>query len=358
MNNNTIIPLNLIYWYFSLTNQYPWRTTKDPYRIWLSEIMLQQTQVLTVIPYYERWLSRFPTLRSVAVASVDEVLKAWEGLGYYARARNFHLACKTIYLKYNKIIPNNFDEFIKLPGVGDYTASAVMSIAHDCPIPAIDCNVVRVISRLQSISQPYSQSINLIRPFLLNIIPHDFPGDFNQALMDLGRNICKPKNPNCSLCPIKIHCTAHINKTVNNFPIKPKTNLKPKFNVAVGVVWKNDKILISKRPNNGLLGGLWEFPGGKMLYKETAKECIIREIKEELLIDVMPYERIDRVQHSYSHFSIKMDAYHCKYINGKPKPLECSDVRWIKPDKLKTLPFPRANHKIFTKILNYKVNFV
>jgi A/G-specific adenine glycosylase len=242
-----------------------------------------------------------------------------------------------------------------LPGIGNYIASAILSIAFNKPYPAIDVNVVRIISRLNSIKKSYPYSKNIINNFLLCKIDNNNPGDFNQALMDLGRTICKPSNPECTLCPINMFCNAYVNNNVNSFPIKKNRTIKPHHNVAVGVIWNKNKILVSKRKNNGLLGGLWEFPGGKLKLKETAHQCVIREVKEELDVEVYPCDFIDSINHSYSHFSITMNAYHCQYIKGMPRAIGCSEFRWIYPNQLTLLAFPVSSQKIFDKILHYNI---
>ena len=351
--NDQSFSKNLLSWYFNSPISFPWRKTKNPYKIWLSEIMLQQTRATTVIPYYENWILKFPTLNSVSNSSLDDVLKAWEGLGYYARVRNFHKACKIVKIKFNSQIPKKFSDLIQLPGIGDYIASAVLSIAFNKPRPAIDVNVVRIISRLNCIQKPYPSSKNDINDFLLCKIDNNNSGDFNQALMDLGRTTCKSSNPNCISCPIIMFCKAHVNNNVNSFPIKKNYTIKQHHHVAIGVIWNKNKILVSKRKNEGMLGGLWEFPGGKLKLKETAQQCVIREIKEELDVDVLPVNFIDSINHSYSHFSITLNAYHCKYIKGSPRALGCSEFRWIHPNHLKLLAFPVSSQKIFNKILHY-----
>jgi len=340
----------LLKWYDAHSRPYPWRKTSDPYRIWLSEIMLQQTQVKTVIPFYNHWLTALPNIQSVAKADSEKILKLWEGLGYYARARNFHSACKIVLNQFNGKIPANYQDFQSLPGVGPYVAAAVMSIAYNFPMPAIDSNVYRVISRIKSINLPFNRSRNHILEFLSGHISPERPGDFNQAIMDFGREICTSNNPSCNICPIQHHCYSFVDNSVDKYPLKVKRPKKPLFKVAVGIIWNQNKILISKRKRDGLLGGLWEFPGGKIKAGEDAKQCIIRELKEELGVLVRPGLFIKQIKHSYSHFTIVLDAYHCTYLSGNPSALGCDDWRWIKLKDIHQLPFPKANHKLFDSI--------
>ena len=337
----------LLKWYDANPRAFPWRLTNDPYKIWLSEIMLQQTQVKTVIPYYENWLNDLSGPRSVASASLDYVLKKWEGLGYYARARNFHSACKTVINLFDGKIPCNYSDFLSLPGVGPYVAGAVMSIAYSHPIPAIDSNAYRVVSRIKTICLPFARCKNDISRFLFGSIPPDRPGDFNQAIMDLGREICTAKNPACDKCPVQKYCAAFVDSAVDKYPFKARRQKRPHYRVAVGVIWKKNKILITKRPERGLLGGLWEFPGGKIKGGEGAKKCIIREINEELGVGVQPTKFLKQISHTYTHYSITLDAYSCDYVDGRLKALGCSDWRWIDPKDVSRFPFPAANHKIF-----------
>ena len=328
----------------------PWRGETDIYKIWLSEVMLQQTQVETAKPYYQRWLSKFPNTQSVADASEEEVLKLWEGLGYYARARNFKSACEWIKNSNNGKIPINSDDFRQLKGVGDYIHAAVRSIAFNEVLPVVDGNVKRVVARLLELNSAPSKGLDIIKEFLINEISHDSPGDFNQAMMDLGSTICKPRNPRCTECNVSIFCKAYENNTVDNYPVSEKKRSIPHYKISVGLIWRDNNILISKRHSNAMLGGLWEFPGGKIKEGESAKECVKREIKEELGVNVSVGGKITTIKHAYSHFTIELTAYHCQYQSGEPATLDCADFKWITTDQIESLPFPKANHKIFNKI--------
>ena len=350
-DEHTTFSDKLLRWYDNQGHNFPWRGIIDPYKTWLSEVMLQQTQVHTVIPYFKRWLQAFPNIKSVASADMDTILKQWEGLGYYARARNFHAACKIVESNYLGEVPNDIDQFSSLPGAGSYISGAVMSIAFNQPVPALDANAFRVVSRLQSVDKPFSKCKNEMNEFLSDLICTQRPGDFNQAIMDLGRNICTPINPHCTICPLSKYCSAFVNKTVSNYPVKLKSRQKPHYRVAVGVIWKNEKILISKRRENGLLGGLWEFPGGKIEPGESAENCIIREVQEELGVCVKPTFFLKQIKHAYTHFSITLDAYYCEFIGGKPQALGCLDWQWATTEQIQDLPFPKANHKLFDKVL-------
>ena len=344
-------PLELMKWYLYEGYSFPWRNTSDPYFIWLSEVMLQQTRVSTASPYYQHWISSLPDIRSVAESPLDNILKLWEGLGYYGRARNFHKACKIVIEKHGGVIPSDPLEFSKLPGVGPYICAAVMSIAFNLPIPAADGNAIRVISRLNSINTPYPKSKKRIVTFLSEHIDTIMPGYFNQAIMDLGREICTSKNPSCYICPVNKYCCSYVNDTVDKYPAKIKKVSRPHYRVAVGLIWKNNRILISKRRESGLLGGLWEFPGGKIRPSENGSSCIVREARETLNVLVDPLALVKQIKHAYSHFSITVDAYSCMFRGGRPRALGCADFRWIHPSETRKFAFHRANHKLFDKIL-------
>ena len=344
------ISKQLLSWYDSNKASMPWRDDPNTYHIWLSEIMLQQTQVKTVIPYYYKWLQLFPTIYDVANADEQDILKAWEGLGYYSRAINFLDACKTVVNDYNGNIPTNQEDFLKLKGVGPYIDAAVRSIAYNDVVPTIDGNVNRVVARLLCLDNAVNKERSKIYDFLMDCIDKLRPGDFNQALMDLGREICKPKKPICNECPIINQCQAYQKNTIQDYPVKLKSKKIPHYNVAVGVIWKNNDILIAKRQLGGLLGGLWEFPGGKLSDSESAEECVIREIQEEVGINVEIKSFISTIKHQYSHFSISMDSFHCLYIDGDPQPKTSSEIKWISPLDIDKFPFPKANHKFINHI--------
>tara|TARA_Y100001970_G_scaffold287870_2_gene413603 strand:+ start:629 stop:1693 length:1065 start_codon:yes stop_codon:yes gene_type:complete len=337
----------LLGWYNSNHITYPWRQNIDPYCVWTSEIMLQQTQANTAIPYFNNWIKKMPDINSVTTKSLEYILKQWEGLGYYARARNFYHACQKVQDKFNGNVPNKYEDLISLPGIGPYIASAILSIAHNVPIAAIDVNAIRVYSRIFKIDFSLNKNRSNLTKLANRIISVKKPGNFNQAIMDLGRFICRPNKPLCQKCPIKQFCKAGISGSIASYPLKIQPKIKPKFHVAVGVVQKGNQILITKRRASGFLGGLWEFPGGKIIKKESCAECIIREIDEEIGIKVKPVKFIAQIKHQYSHFSITLDAYYCKHISGKPSPIECDDIKWINKKDLHKFPFPKANHKLF-----------
>ncbi len=332
----------------------PWRGEKDLYKIWLSEVMLQQTQVKTVIPYYKNWINKFPNIKSVALTSEKEILKAWEGLGYYSRARNFQHACKSIVSNYNGIIPKNETEFIKLKGVGEYILSAVFSIGLGKKLPVIDGNVKRVISRLLGLTNEINSELINIKSFLeIEIKAVKIPGDFNQAMMDLGRIVCKPKNPNCDICPINTNCVAFKKELTQLIPIKLKKKQIPHYKMIIGIIQNNDKFLICKRNSDGLLGGMWELPGGKIKNQESNNSALTR-VFSDYGITLKSNSYIGTANHTYSHFSIEQHGYKCDYIKGNLISENHTEYKWISKGEEVLFPIHKASHKLLAKL---KVNY-
>jgi len=346
----------LIGWYGANQRDLPWRKTRNPYYIWVSEVMLQQTQVDTVIPYYNRFVQRFKTLTQLARADLQTVLKLREGLGYYARARNLHRAAGMVLEKHQGVIPDRWDDFRKLPGVGDYIAPAGLSLAFGQTYSVVDGNVKRVLARLQTIKEPVNQtgSARIFRQLAATLLEPDDPATFNQAVMELGALVCKPATPLCSTCPLVTMCLAYQRGQVTDYPRKQKKRPIPQYPIAVGVVFKKDRVLITRRSPDGLLGGLWEFPGGKLADGETAAAACMREIKEEVNLSIRIDAHLDRIKHAYTHFKIDMDVFCCSYVSGRVKLNGPVDHRWIRLDELDDYPLPGANHKFIGKLKQYK----
>jgi A/G-specific adenine glycosylase len=322
----------LLRWYRKNKRPLPWRRSRDPYRVWVSEIMLQQTQIATVIPYYERFLKRFPTVQALARAPLQDVLKRWEGLGYYARARNLHAAAKLI-----RRWPRTAAEWRELPGVGEYTAAAIASICFDEPAPVWDGNVRRVVARLlgKEATMPSEW------------MSKDAPGDFNQAIMELGQTVCTPRNPACAECPVRKPCVAYKKGIVDRLPAVKKSKAVPELTIGIGVVRKNGRILIQQRAHDGMLGGLWEFPGGKRQAGEKMEQCVRREVREETGLRVDVGRRIAVVKHRYSHLAVELHAYDCAVKSGTLRP---GARKWVKPAELRRFPFPAANVRIIQSL--------
>lgn len=340
----------LLSWYRRHRRDLPWRHTQDPYCILVSEIMLQQTQIARVRQYYEEFLKRFPTLERLAQARLDDVLKAWEGLGYYARARNLHKAARIIVRDYNGKIPNGRAELLKLPGIGRYTAGAILSIALGQDEPVVDANVRRVLSRIFALRRP--QTHKKLEELARTLLPPGQAGLFNQAVMDLGAMICVSREPRCLVCPLAKLCEARRLGIQNALPVRPRTRSKPHHDVAVGIIWKGDKILITKRPDDGLLGGLWEFPGGKRQPNESLEDCVRREIFEEVKVRVRDLRHCMTVRHGYSHFRVTLHVFQGTYAGGQPRCRGCTAWAWVKPSDLRKYAFPSANQKIMAQLFD------
>jgi A/G-specific adenine glycosylase len=330
----------------------PWRSERDPYRIWVSEVMLQQTQVRTVIPYYRRFLARFPTLRTLAEADLDEVLKAWEGLGYYARARNLHRAVQQVMESHGGQLPVDRDALLALPGIGPYTVGAILSLAFGRDAAVLDGNVRRVLSRVFAIDDDPRLAGTRRRLWNLAeaLLPPGQAGPFNEALMDLGATVCTPREPRCADCPLSKECRGYQGGDPGRYPPRVPRRPLPHYDIAAGVVWRGDQVLISKRYTDDLLGGLWEFPGGKREDGETLEECLVREVQEELGIEIAVGDLLMAIRHAYTHFRITLHVFHCRYLSGQPQALDCADWRWVRLDQLDDFAFPAANRRILAAL--------
>ncbi len=338
---------NLYSWFRENKRAMPWRDSRNVYRVWVSEIMLQQTRVDQVRPYFDRFIAEFPTVEKLAKAEVDDVLKCWEGLGYYARARNLHAAARVVMDRHGGEIPNEPTAFNSLPGVGAYTVAAVLSICCDEPMAAVDANVQRVVSRLMRIQDDLRKSSTKtrIRAVADVLVPRSNPGEHNEALMELGATICTPRDPSCNACPFDKCCLASVHGEAASLPYKSRKKPIPHIQVAVGILTRDNKILVQQRPHDGMLGGLWEFPGGKRRPDESLPEACGRELKEELGIEVEVGRQVARVKHAYSHFSVDLHAFVCE----PPADFDLrtdQPTRWVTPNEMESLAFPRANRKI------------
>jgi len=338
------IQKRLLPWFAKNRRDLPWRKNRTPYRVWVSEIMLQQTRVDTVIDYYKRWMKKFPSWRALARAPQADVLKAWEGLGYYSRARNLHAASKIITDQYNgnfskvwRKSPEKFqtlEKFLqKFPGIGNYTAAAIASLAFDEDAAVVDGNVIRVLSRLFAYGGDTKSTAGKkkMQAWADELLVKGRAGEFNEAMMELGALVCLPKNPKCSGCPMQKVCAAFAKGSPEKYPVMKKKKKVPHIVVGAAVTAnRKGEVLIAQRKQNDMLGGLWEFPGGKQEPGETIEECIARELKEELGINVEVGDFFMTVKHAYSHFTMTMHVYRTKIISGRPRPLDCADYAWVK----------------------------
>lgn len=306
--------------------------------------MLQQTTVPAVIPYYERWLKAFPDVRSLARAPLRRVLREWQGLGYYARARNLYTAARRIESEHGGRLPSDEAVLRRLPGFGPYTTAAVLSLAFRKDCPVIDANVRRVVMRIlgmQGAAEPKHDKVLLA--FIDTVFPVDRPGDFNQAMMELGALVCRSRSPQCLACPVRRACRAAREGTQEIIP-RPK-KLKPEaLEVVVAVIEKDGKLLLQQRPAGGLFAGLWEFPGGKVEPGESLKAALRREIREELGVGIVNVRRLTTVRHAYTRFRVTLHAFRCGIGTGRLKP--GLRRRWVRLPTLRRYPLPSGSVKI------------
>ena len=326
----------------------PWRGHLGPYAVWVSEIMLQQTRVEAVIPYFERWMDRFPDVQELAAASEQEVLSLWEGLGYYSRARNLYKASRIIIDEYDGELPHDLTSLRKLPGIGRYTAGAIASMAFGLDVPTLDGNLRRVFARVFDVAEPAETpaGVEILWALAGRHLPKGHAGDYNQALMDLGASLCLPRNPACLLCPLRDLCKARALGIQEQRPVlKPKARV-PHYTVTAAVLHRDGKILLAKRRAKGLLGGMWEFPGGKVEKGESLEACLAREIREELGAEIHVGEAFGIYRHAYTHFRITLHAFLCKLTDGEPKPVEAAGLAWVTPDDLGKYPMGKVDRQI------------
>ncbi len=341
-------------WYAGDHRSLPWRDTSDPYRIWISEIMLQQTQVETVLPYYERFLARWPAVADLAAAPIDDVMKMWEGLGYYARCRNLHRAAVQMVEQHDGQVPQTMDAVRALPGIGRSTAGAILTFGHGQRHALLDGNVKRVLSRFSDEAEIVARSAVEKRLWALSealLAEASDAWTHNQAIMELGARVCTPRDPGCGRCPVADSCAAKAAGTQAERPVKVKRKPLPHKHIGVGVIWNGERVLIQLRPPQGLLGGLWEFPGGKQEAGETIEETVRREIREELGVEVEVGAAIRQVKHTYSHFKITLHSYHCRLVSGTPTVRAATELRWVPLDELERFAFPKANKTVLEALL-------
>ena len=347
----------------------PWKLKKDgsvprsgesisPYGIWIAEVMLQQTQLKVVIPYWKKWMKVFPTLSCLAEADLENLLMIWQGLGYYSRAKRIHQSSKILveFVGKNRdqdpdSWPNQIDKWMSLPGIGRSTAGSIISSAFDLPTPILDGNVKRILSRLLAIERKSIKDERKLWEFSSLLIERLSPRDFNQALMDLGAIICTPKKPSCSSCPLQNFCVAYTKYDPEDFPKKEMTKIKPLQEIGIGLVFnQKGELLIDQRLESSSMGGMWEFPGGKKIPNESIEKTIERELKEELGIIVTVGEKLLSFEHAYTHKKLYFTVHICAWISGQPKPLASQKLLWVSPDKLFDFPFPAANTKIISEL--------
>ena len=337
-------------WMFTAEGTWPLpEDNLSPYGIWIAEVMLQQTQLSVVLPYWQRWIKAFPTVNALAAASLEQVRLQWQGLGYYSRARRLHEAARVLV---QQPWPRDLDGWIALPGIGRTTAGGILSSAFNAPEPILDGNVKRVLARLHAHERPPSRDQHLFWQRSEALLDPRRPRDFNQALMDLGATVCTPRRLGCDHCPLRESCAAYASGDPSGWPVVEERKPLPFQVIGIGVVINEaGDVLIDQRLEEGLLGGMWEFPGGKQEPGEPIEACIARELMEELGIVVSVGEALITLDHAYSHKKLQFVVHLCDWCSGDPKPLASQQVRWVRPEQLKDYPFPAANARIIDALL-------
>ena len=354
LQHKTAIQRQLISWFRTNRRSLPWRQSYQPYQIWISEIILQQTQMDRGVVYFQRWLARFPDCAAVAAASETEILKYWEGLGYYARARNLHRTAKILLAQYGGEIPCAVDELLALPGIGPYTAAAISSIACNTDIAVVDANVVRVFARLFDIDGPVGQGPGRrrIEDLAADLLPTGQARIFNQALMDIGGMICTAKDPACDRCPIATFCLARLHDRVDERPWRMPGQAKILIEMATGIIAADGRIYIQQRRADDIWGGLWEFPGGRLEEGESPEQAVVREYQEETGRRIEVCRKITTITHFHTKYRVVLHCYGCRLL-GKGTDLQlhaAQDGKWIEPADITNFGLPAGHRKLVAHI--------
>lgn len=336
----------LVEWFLANGRELPWRGTSDPYRIWVAEVLLQQTRVDQARPYYERFLRAFPTLGDLAKARVEDVLKVWEGAGYYGRARRMHAAARLLHARPGDPWPRSVGELELLPGFGPYTARSLSALAFGLRAIALDANALRVLARL-FLLRPFDRSVarRAEQRGMVALQGHP-PRAFNEGLMEIGQRFCTARAPRCEACPLGDLCLAR--KRLPDpaaFPPAPTRTPRPRVEAAVGILRRGNLILLDRRPEEGLLGGMWELPGGKLLPGEAPRQAVVREFREETGLSTRVVRALGVVEHDYSHLHVTLHVFLLEG-GGHPRPRGLVPLCWAGPEELRRLPLPTATRRI------------
>lgn len=328
---------NLVQWFQREKRDLPWRKTKDPYKIWVSEVMLQQTRVDTVIPYYENFMEKFPTVKKLAEAQEEFLLKQWEGLGYYSRVRNLQAGVREVVENYQSVVPKTRDSISKLKGVGPYTAGAVLSIAYGVPEHAVDGNVMRVLSRILLIEDDIAlaKTRKVFEKAVMELIDVKNPSDFNQGLMELGALVCTPTSPKCLLCPVRDYCGAFAEGRTTELPVKTKKTKVKKLAYDVFVIENGaGELLMEKRPESGLLANMWQFP----MIEQTMDYSAVAKLAKDYEIELAGQEKLLELKHVFSHIVWNLSSFHIKGNSNKGQ--------WLSLEAIEELPLSVPMQKI------------
>lgn len=332
-------------WYLENARPMPWRATRDPYAIWVSESMLQQTQVVTVIPYFERWMQAFPTVADLAAADEGKVLRLWQGLGYYSRARNLHRAAARVVDQFGGRVPRSLAEIATLPGVGPYTAAAVLSIAYGEPLAVYDGNVRRVLARVVALDAEIATAqTKALTALAQTLLDREHAADHNQAMMELGALVCSPKRPRCDQCPLANVCRAHALGLPDVYPRRKKKKPVPHKSLAVALVWRRGRLILDKQPYGGLLAGLWELPATEVV--DARPGTMDRFLKARYGVGVSPLASIAPIKHAYTHLKVTLFAQHFTVDEVFDRLGEARSWRWIAPAQLTDYAISKATLKV------------
>jgi len=348
----------LLDWFAANRRVLPWRTRRTPYRVWISELMLQQTRADQAAPYFNRFIKRFPNVTSLAAAPRGDVMKLWEGLGYYSRAVRAHDTAQYLVGHHRGRFPRDYDGLLELPGVGPYTAAAIASLAFGLDHAVLDGNVIRVMTRLLAVEE--ISDLPAVRRELQAqldaLLPAGQAAVFNEAMMELGALVCTPTKPACAACPLASACRARSQGSQARFPVRRLKKAIPHRHVGAGVIIDHRRqVLIAQRNEKSMLGGLWEFPGGGVEEGETLPDCIKRELAEELALEVRVGPHLTTVRHTFSHFRMDLHAYWVRIDSGRPKAIGCAAFKWVPLDKISSYALPRADQKILAALLGQPV---
>ncbi|CAK8712058.1 MAG: A/G-specific DNA-adenine glycosylase [Candidatus Electronema aureum] len=358
MHTITSFRAGLLPWFTEHQRPLPWRKDYQPYQIWIAEIMGQQTQMERVVVYFQSWIQQFPDIRALAAASEQEIFKAWEGLGYYSRARNLRKTAELLVRDHHGELPNEEAALLALPGIGPYTAAAILSIAFNQPVPLLDANVERVLCRVEDIDSPPKQSVTRKQLLQLcaELLPPNEPRNFNQALMELGALICTPKNPTCAACPVRECCRAFAAGTVNQRPVLVKKPDKINIIMACGIIEQDGRFYIQQRREEDVWGGLWEFPGGRLKEGETPEQAAAREIAEETEFRVIHLRPFTTVVHHYTKHRVTLHSFFCNLQNEQstePVLHAASQFRWVNQKELDSFAFPSGHRQLIKNMATY-----
>ncbi|MEG2173154.1 MAG: A/G-specific adenine glycosylase [Desulfovibrionaceae bacterium] len=360
MTRATIPPMRqaLHTWFALHQRPLPWRRDYSPYAVWISEIMLQQTQMERGVSYFERWMQRFPNIAAVAAAPEEDILHQWEGLGYYSRARNLHKAARIIIDRHHGLFPSALNDIRALPGIGPYTAGAIASIAFGADTACIDANVERVIARVFDIDTPLKQepAASRVRKLAKALLPKGQARMHNQAMMELGALVCR-KKALCEMCPLQTMCQSHYLNITHERPVRGKSTPTTSLMVVTGILHHNNAYFMQKRLATGVWGKLWEFPGGRIEEGESPEQALVREFMEETGFAVRVKEKLGIIRHGYTTYRIKLHCFSLELQDSstpdKPTPpvlTAASEYRWLHPPDMTRLGMPAAHRKLADQV--------